>query len=100
MDLGNAGSRLMEIATQKQAKSDVHKIVNAYYKMRGWDKLPKEDYKDPRKAYGRLSAEAKAVYKKAGSYEEAMSMLDKMNYYATKGEFDWTIRTCLKYKPK
>jgi hypothetical protein len=77
----------------------VHEIVNVYLKIRGWDKFTKEEYKKRNINYGRLASEAKLLLESCNDrLDDAIWSIDKMNYKANKGSFDWTIRTCLKYK--
>jgi hypothetical protein len=73
-------------------------IVNTYYKIRGWENKRKTFYKGKR-SYGKLAAEAKELYEVLGrNLEDCIWAIDKMNYLATKGGFEWSISTCLKHK--
>lgn len=81
------------------AKSPVHEIVNTYYKIRGWDDKPKSFYKKREHSYGKLAAEAKELYEVLDhNLEDCIWAIDKMNYLAEKGGFEWSISTCLKHK--
>lgn len=83
----------------KPAASPIHEIVNTYYKIRGWDKKSKRFFKKKERSYPKLAAEAKMLYDVLGhNLEDSIWALDKMNYLATKGDFEWSISTCLKHK--
>ena len=89
---------LKKLKKHKQAVNPVHEIVNCYYKMNGWEKMPKEFYKD-RYAYNKLANEAKMLYIACNEIlDDCIWALDKMKYLAEKGGFDWSIITCLKHK--
>lgn len=76
----------------------IHYIVNHYYEMRGWSKMQKEFYTG-NKSYGKLCSEAKELYIVLNSnLEDCLWALEKMKYLADKGNFDWSISTCLKHK--
>jgi hypothetical protein len=84
----------------KSAVNPVHEIVNCYYKMNGWEKMPKNFYTG-RYAYNKLAKEAKMLYTACSEVlDDSIWALDKMKYLATKGGFDWSIITCLKHKLK
>ena len=85
--------------TIRKKINPVHEIVNAYYKVRGWDNLPKSEYKKREKSYGYLSAQANRLFLSCGgNLEDALWAIDAMNYKANKGHFEWTISTCNKHK--
>ncbi len=89
---------LDNLKKHKQAVNPIHEIVNCYYKMNGWEKMPKDFYKD-RYAYNKLAKEAKMLYMACKeNLDDAIWALDKMKYLAGKGNFDWSIITCLKHK--
>ena len=76
----------------------VHEVVNTYFQIIGKDKMSKSFYQG-RYSYGRLATQAKRLLENCdGQLEDAMWALDRMNYMAEKGKFDWTISTCLKHK--
>ena len=52
---------LANLQKHKQAVNPVHEIVNCYYKMNGWEKMPKEFYTG-RYEYRKLASEAKKLY--------------------------------------
>lgn len=80
------------------AVNPVHEIVNCYYKMNGWEAMPKSFYTG-RYAYNKLAKEAKMLLDACeGNLDDAIWALDKMKYKAQKGGFDWTISTCLKHE--
>ena len=82
----------------KKKLNPVHEVVNFYYKLRGWEKMPKTFYQG-KNSYGRLSFEAKQLYSVLKEdLEDCLWAIDKMNYLATKNGFEWTISTCLKHK--
>lgn len=98
-DLKNPFEGYLEnLKKTRQAVNPIHEIVNTYYKMNGWEKMPKKFYVGS-KSYGKLAKEAKELY---GVLEENLDdciwALDRMKYLAEKGGFDWTISTCLKHK--
>lgn len=75
----------------------VHEVVNEYYKINGFENKPRYFYKG-RYGYGKLAKEAKELLLNCkGDLEDALWSLDKMKYKAERGDFDWTIRTCLKH---
>ena len=89
---------LDNLKKHKQAVNPVHEIVNCYYKMNGWEKMPKEFYTG-RDAYNKLAKEAKMLYQACDEVlDDSIWALDKMKYLAEKGNFDWSIITCLKHK--
>lgn len=89
---------LENLKKHKQAINPVHEIVNCYFKMNGWEKMPKEFYKG-RYAYNKLAKEAKTLYQACNEVlDDSIWALDKMKYLAQKGGFDWSIITCLKHK--
>lgn len=91
---------LANLKKHKQAVNPVHEIVNCYYKMNGWEKMPKEFYTG-RYSYRKLASEAKALYVACGEVlDDCIWALDKMKYLANRGKFDWSIITCLKHKLK
>lgn len=86
-----------QAAVDGQKVNPVHEIVNTFYKMRGIDGKPKVFY-EGRFSYGKLAREAKKLLEHCeGSLEDALWSLDKMKYKADKGEWDWSISTCLKH---
>ena len=90
----------LKIKNEKKKVNPVHEIVNLYYELRGWDKMPKEFYKG-RHGYAKLASEAKRLLHNCDeNLEDAMWSLDKMKYKADKGGFDWSIITCLKHNLK
>lgn len=91
---------LVNLKKHKQAVNPVHEIVNCYYKMRGYGKMPKNFYTG-RFAYKKLASEAKKLYEACErELDDAIWALDKMKYLSDKGGFDWSIITCLKHKLK
>ncbi len=91
---------LDNLKKHKQAVNPVHEIVNCYYKMNGWEKMPKDFYKG-RYEYRKLASEAKKLYTATNEIlDDCIWALDKMKYLADKGGFDWSIITCLKHKLK
>lgn len=94
----NPFARLVRLLEKKQKKiNPIHEIVNLYYQIKKIDREPKEFYVG-RYGYPKLSKEAKRLYIACGEkLEDAMWSLDKMNYKAEKGDFDWSISTCLKH---
>ncbi len=89
---------LEKLKRRKQAVNPVHEIVNVYYELRGWDNKRKSFYKGKR-SYGKLAYEAKELYKVLDeNLEDCLWALDRMKYLAEKGDFEWTISTCLKHK--
>ena len=86
------------LKAKKQAVNPVHEIVNVYYELRGWANREKSFYRGG-KAYPRLAREAKELYEAlGGNLDDSLWAIDRMNYLATKGNFEWTISTCLKHK--
>ncbi len=91
---------LENLKKTKKAVNPVHEIVNCYYRMNGWEKMPKDFYKG-RYAYNKLASEAKMLYLACeGNLDDSIWALDKMKYLAQKGNFDWSIITCLKHELK
>lgn len=89
-----------DLLVVKQAKdiNPIHEIVNAYYQMKGVADKPSMFY-NRRWSYGKLAKEAKELYIACGnSLDDAMWALDQMKHKAEKGNFDWSISTCLKHK--
>lgn len=76
----------------------VHELVDAYHKMKGTDKMPKEFYVG-KNNYAKLASEAKLLYKVLNEkFDDCMWAMDKMKYLADKNGFNWSISTCLKHK--
>ena len=91
---------LANLRKHKEAVNPIHEIVNCYYKMNNFEKMPKEFYKE-RYAYNKLAKEAKMLYEACSeNLDDCIWALDKMKYLAEKGSFDWSIVTCLKHKLK
>ncbi len=91
---------LENLKKHKEAVNPVHEIVNCYYKMNGWEKMPKTFYTG-RYAYNKLAFEAKKLYEACDKeLDDCIWALDKMKYLAQKGNFDWSIITCLKHELK
>ena len=83
----------------KKKLNPIHEIVNTYYELRGWDKKPKRFFKKKERSYPKLAHEARELYDVLeGNLEDCIWALDRMNYLATKGGFEWSISTCLKHK--
>ena len=57
---------LKNLKKHKSAVNPVHEIVNCYYKINGWEKMPKEFYIG-RYAYNKLAKEAKLLAEEAKS---------------------------------
>lgn len=99
-DLLNPYVKYLEDLRKKIAGKRInptHEIVNLYYKLNGWEKMPKNFYTG-RYAYGKLSREAKELLVACdGNLEDALWAIDKMKYKAERGKFDWSISTCLKH---
>jgi len=88
---------LANLQKTKTAVNPVHEIVNCYYKMNGWEKMPKTFYTG-RFEYRKLASEAKKLYTACEeSLDDSLWALDKMKYLADRGGFDWSIITCLKH---
>lgn len=76
----------------------VHEIVNTYYEFRGLQNKPKEFYKG-QFSYSRLATQAKRLLENCGgNLDDALWALDRMDRLASKGNFEWSISTCLKHK--
>ena len=89
---------LANLKKHKPAVNPVHEIVNCYYKINGWEKMPKSFYTG-RYAYNKLASEAKKLYQVCDeNLDDCIWALDKMKYLAKRGGFDWSIITCLKHK--
>jgi len=83
----------------KKIQNPIHEIVNTYYKIRGWDKKSKRFFNKKERSYPKLAHEAKELYEVLGrDLEDCLWALDRMNYLAKKGNFEWSISTCLKHK--
>lgn len=88
---------LKNLKKHKAAVNPVHEIVNCYYEINGWAKMPKKFYTG-RFAYNKLAREAKLLYQACGeNLDDSIWALDRMKYLANKGGFDWSIITCLKH---
>ncbi len=82
----------------KDKYSPVRELVRFFHKLRGTDAMHPGFYHG-RFSYGKLAKEAKELYEACeNNLDDAIWALDKMNYLATKGKFDWSISTCLKHK--
>ena len=90
---------LEKLKKHKEAVNPVHEIVNVYYEMRGWANKPKRFYKKKERSYPKLASEAKKLLEACeGNLDDAIWALDKMKYLAERGDFAWSISTCLKHK--
>ncbi len=89
---------LKNLKKEKKAINPIHEIVNVYYRLRGWENKRKSFYKGKR-SNGKLAFEAKELYEiLEKNLEDSLWAIDRMKYLAEKGDFEWTIRTCLKHK--
>ena len=87
------------VKKHKHAVSPVHEIVNVYYEIKGWDNKPKRFYKKKERSYAKLASEAKRLYEACEkNLDNTIWALDRMKYLAEKGNFEWSIITCLKHK--
>ena len=87
------------VKKHKHAVSPVHEIVNVYYEMKGWNNKPKRFYKKKERSYAKLASEAKRLYEACEkNLDNTIWALDRMKYLAEKGNFEWSIITCLKHK--
>ena len=87
------------VKKHKHAVSPVHEIVNVYYEMKGWYNKPKRFYKKKERSYAKLASEAKRLYEACEkNLDNTIWALDRMKYLAEKGNFEWSIITCLKHK--
>jgi hypothetical protein len=76
----------------------IREIVSCYFRMRKLDCMPPSFYHG-RYGYGKMASEAKKLYTACGeNLDDCIWALDKMKYLAEKGNFDWSIITCLKHK--
>tara|TARA_R100000789_G_scaffold97681_1_gene100512 strand:+ start:469 stop:789 length:321 start_codon:yes stop_codon:yes gene_type:complete len=91
---------LNRFKAEKKKLNPVHKVVNVYFKLRGWDKMSRSFYKG-RNAYPKLAREAKQLLEMCGDdLEDALWSIDQMKYLADRDNFDWSIITCLKHNLK
>jgi hypothetical protein len=91
--------RQRELKKAKKKLNPIHEIVNTYYELRGWDKKPKRFFRKKERSYPKLAHEAKELYDVLGhDLEDCIWALDRMNYLATRGGFEWSISTCLKHE--
>lgn len=75
----------------------VSEIVKTFYRINGIDKMPKAFYCG-RYQYPKMAREAKMLYESCGeNLDDCIWCLDKMKYLAEKGNFGWSIITCLKH---
>ena len=89
---------LENLKKHKIAVNPIHEIVNVYYELRGWENREKSFYIG-KKSYGKLASEAKKLYEVLDeNLDDCIWALDRMKYLAEKGNFDWSISTCLKHK--
>ena len=92
-----AGYESKLIANSKKI-NPIDEIVNMFYQMKKIDNMTKEFYKG-KYSYGKLAKEAKMLLLACdGNLEDALWSLDRMKYKAIKGNYDWSISTCLKNK--
>lgn len=76
----------------------IHEIVDTYFKMIGKDNMLAGSYVG-RYNYPKMAREAKELYTVLNeNLDDCIWALDRMNYLAKKGKFDWSIITCLKHK--
>lgn len=75
----------------------VKEVVNTFYTIKGFANKGQAFYHG-RWGYAKLAAEAKRLLEACGyNIEDALWCLDKMNYKANQGGYDWSISTCLKH---
>lgn len=90
-----------KLLKEKKKLNPVHEIVNTYLEIRGFSDKPKDWFIKNKVFYPRLAAEAKLLLQACeGKLDDALWALSKMDYKATKGKFNWTIRTALKHDLK
>lgn len=88
---------LDKLLKEKKTVHPIHEIVNTYYRMRGWEKMPKDFYVG-KNGYGKLASEAKKLYSVLDeNLDDCIWAIDRMKYLADKGKFNWSIITCLKH---
>lgn len=86
-----------ELEKNSKPVNPVHQLVACYFELRKQDKMPPSFYRG-RNAYPKMAREAKILLENCGGVlDDAMWALSKMEYVATKKDFDWSISTCLKY---
>ena len=79
------------------AVSPTNEVVNTYYSIKSLDGKPKKFY-EGKNSYAKLAREAKDLLLACkGNLDDALWSLDKMKYLAEKGNFEWSISTCLKH---
>jgi hypothetical protein len=89
---------LERLQKEKKKVNPIHEIVNFYYLLNGWEKMPKDFYRG-KMGYGKLAKEAKDLYGVLKEdLDDCMWAIQKMDYLAKKGKFSWSISTCLKHK--
>lgn len=89
---------LEKLEKRKHKVNPIHEIVDNYFRMIGKEKMEAGFYVG-RYSYGKVAKEAKDLYAVLNeNLDDCIWALDRMNYLAKKGRFDWSIRTCLKHK--
>ena len=88
---------LNRFMVEKKKLNPVHEIVEFYHQINKTDSRSKEFYVG-RYSYPKLCREAKELYEALNkNLDDCFWAISKMHYKATKGKFDWSISTCLKY---
>ncbi len=92
---------LLEYVEDKKPESDIQKIVNHYFKTKGYTlEEIKKDAKKRKIIYSRHTRPAKELLELAGSLEKAKKALDKIATWAKSRNLDYAIETVFKKWPE
>lgn len=86
-----------EPLTPKGVETGVQKIVNHYFKLKGWDNKEKDFYKKNKIIYGRYTKPARQLLELCDNVVEyATERVDRVKAWADSNELDWSLETVIK----
>src|SRR3989344_3634405 len=90
--------RKLELGQDKKRFNPVHFIADTFFHLKGWDKYPKNHYKNSKKLnYGRYAKEARDLYDYCDhDLDLAISYLYGIASEAKMNKMDWVISTIFK----
>lgn len=84
-------------ADKPRKDNNVHLLVNRFFELKGWNNLPKEEYKKRQIIYGRFTKPAKELLELTdGNYDIACKKLEIVKKWADTQEIEWGIETVFK----
>ncbi len=93
----NVKNTIADLKKSSAGDTDIQKIVNYFFKLKGWDDKSKEFYKKSKIVYSRYVRPAKELlYLCDSDLKEAGDCLRKVAVWAKTRQLDWSIETVFK----